>query len=171
MRFFLTAPQRARRLTRAHGAMWGVAVLVLLIDVLTKHSVRRFLSYERWDIAPGISFRLFENTRGPFGIAPVELAAVIGAGVLLLWIWLSFRMFDERRGWIPPIAVGLLLGGGLSNGLERVLAGRTTDIVWLGERTALNVADAAILSALVLLCIVTARGFMRPKRTGDWKSG
>lgn len=141
------------------------------MDVLTKNSVRHFFSGQGREIIPGVSLRLFENTRGPFGIAPVELAAVVGAGVLLLWIWFSFRMFDERQGWISPIAVGLLLGGGLSNGLERLLAGRTTDIVWFGELTALNVADAAILIALVLLCITTVRGVMRPIHTGESKSG
>ncbi len=154
-------------MTRAPLLLWGSALLVVSIDVLTKYSVRKFFPDAGYEIFSGLSLRLFENIRGPFGIASVGIAAFVGGVVLVLWVWFSLHTAQRQRGWTSTIGVGILLGGGLSNSLERVLAGRTTDILWVGDLTAINVADGAILVGLALLLTT----FLRPLVESDRPTG
>lgn len=125
---------------------WATAGAALFADTLTKILGRHALPAEGYVLFPGIILRVFDNTRGPFGLGPLWLTIVASVAILII-------MFRGRWRAMPqaPFPLALVVGGGFSNLVERLLFGRTTDLLVLGNVTALNVADAAILGGLVLL--------------------
>jgi signal peptidase II len=63
----------------------------------------------------------------------------------------------EQRSWI--VSLGFVVGGGLGNVGDRVfrdLDGRVVDFVDLHVWPVFNVADAAIVTGVVLMLIVTS---------------
>ena len=83
------------------------------------------------------------------------LAILVG---LLVWLWRSARM-----GRVEVIAIACILGGGLSNLLDRcVYHGRVFDFLNMGigqVRTGIfNVADVGIMVGVALLAVGGVRG-------------
>lgn len=124
---------------------------VFVFDVLTKILAQHVLPARGVILAPGLALRLFENTHGPFGVLPLWATVIVSVGVLLVWLRFVALRRNQPLDKVSALGLGLLIGGGGANILERIVFQRTTDMLWLGERTALNVADVAILTALVLL--------------------
>lgn len=120
-----------------------VALVVLALHSVVNATARHVLGISSVKLLPGISLRVVENSSGPFGLGPVWASLLAGAAVLGALV-----LFRSR---IPPLALGFILGGGIANLAERILTGKTTDILILADITALNIADAAILLGLALL--------------------
>ena len=55
---------------------------------------------------------------------------------------------------------GLLVGGGLANGLERLVSGAVTDFILVG-RVVVNLADVAVVIGIAILTIDYARENLR----------
>ncbi len=74
---------------------------------------------------------------------PVTVACTsVFLSVLLPWLF-----FAEKKAK-PGIAEGLIMGGALSNSLERVFKGRVTDYIPLGKYV-YNLADMAIYAGIL----------------------
>lgn len=131
------------------AAGWATAGAALFADTLTKILGRLALPAEGVALFPGVILRVFDNLRGPFGLGSLPLT-IVASTVVLVAVIRQFRVPGSRSS-VPAASVGLLLGGGVSNLVERLLFGRTTDLLIIGDVTALNVADAAILGGLALL--------------------
>lgn len=90
---------------------------------------------------PGIAFGVVL----PSAIQPVLIGLAFGALVLF------------RRLWLPcsfcRVGIGLLLGGGAANIVDRLRDGRVTDFIVLWPFPLFNVADALITLGAVLLII------------------
>ena len=96
----------------------------------------------------GVAFGLFA-TDGP-GVILLSGAALLG---VVLWVAHALR---TDSGAAPgPRALGLVLGGGLANLIDRVRDGRVTDFLDLGLGThrwpTFNLADVAIVTGVALL--------------------
>lgn len=128
---------------------------VIGLDVLTKLAARAVLNTNGVQLLPGIVLRVVENSRGPFGLGPLWLTLVASLIVLAV-VSGNHRVFHASRS-TPHLGLGLLLGGGVSNLAERALLSRTTDLVALGNLTALNIADVSILLGLAGLLFVPMR--------------
>lgn len=140
-----------------------VAAVVVAIDQLTKQLALDYLSDGPVDLIPGaVSFRLAFNSGGAFGLfqdAPVFflLASVSVIVVILVWAGRS-----KESGFEIPL--GLVLGGGMGNVIDRAfrgLDGQVVDFVDLHVWPVFNVADSAIVIGVILIAIA---GFF-PKRT------
>lgn len=132
------------------------AVVVLLVDQLSKAIVVR-------EIDPGTSVPVIDGVlrlvhTSNTGIAGGRLAdadvgvivAIAAAG--LGGLMLVARSLGPRRGlWLP---VGLVLGGGLGNLLDRFRSGAVTDFLVFGDSGPANLADQAILLGVVGMLIV-----------------
>jgi len=117
--------------------LYQILVGVILIDQVSKWLASREGVVS---LNTGVSFGWFQNLPIPLLIAVLGL--VLGGGV-----WLAKNHFKDQ-----PLALGLLIGGGLSNLLDRLLLGGVRD--WLaipGTRLYNNLADYAIGLAVVLL--------------------
>ena len=96
----------------------------------------------------GISYGWFQQ-EGPFG--QWALLAVKIIAVALLWIWLARS--DTR---LSAASLGLIVGGAVGNGIDRLLYGAVADFVFLHVETAtwdfhwyvFNLADVAIVAGV-----------------------
>jgi signal peptidase II len=96
----------------------------------------------------GISYGWFQQ-EGPFG--QWALLALKMVAVALLWIWLSRA--GSRLG---ALSLGLIIGGAIGNGIDRLAYGAVADFVLLHIETAswsfnwyvFNLADVAIVAGV-----------------------
>lgn len=148
-------PLREQRPSRASWIGVGaVAGLVAALDQLTKAVVRAQL--ELGEQRP---------TFGPFSIHHVRNSGILGghlqgiavplgaATAVLLAALVVFLARRARPGPTEIVALGLLLGGGLGNLVDRLRLGYVTDFVDRGNDRAFNLADASITLGLVTLAI------------------
>ena len=133
-------------------ALIQLAALAFLLDQFTKYLVREFLRlYE--SVPPDGFFRITHtfNTGSIFGIFQGQntvfiLVSFIGIAVLIL-------LSRSRR--FPPallrLSLGLQLGGAFGNLLDRIRLGHVTDWVDIGPWPVFNIADACIVTGLIIL--------------------
>jgi signal peptidase II len=99
----------------------------------------------------GISFGWFQND-GP--TAQVVLIAIKVVAVVVLAIWMA-----RSRTPIATVALGLIIGGAIGNGIDRLVYGAVVDFalfhVRIGENTfnwyVFNLADVAIVAGVAAL--------------------
>ena len=103
------------------------------------------------------------------GLPPLVRAALFGFAVPLGTIAATFFFLRSGalRGW-ARIALAMLAGGGLANGLDRLLhQGYVTDFVSVGVgvlRTGIfNVADVAVMAGVAVLLVVGSRASDEPE--------
>lgn len=141
--------------------MWlyltGLAVFVL--DQLSKVLVLKFLSPEEsLPLIPQVfHITLVRNTGIAFGLLKGNtpwLFGAIAASILILFL-VSFRLRQASKPTL--IAYGLILGGAVSNFLDRFVRGSIVD--WLDFRIwpVFNLADTAISIGAVLFVLVLWR--------------
>jgi signal peptidase II len=71
--------------------------------------------------------------------------ALLGCLLIVLYVlWIG------RQNWFVAIAVGLQVGGALSNLFDRVVFGVTSDFLAIANFLIVNVADLAIMTGAVL---------------------
>ena len=129
-----------------------LAVLVFFLDQFSKYLVREFLFlYESFPTDGFFRITYTFNTGSIFGIFQGQntafiLVSFIGVAVLLL----LYRSQRFPTGLLR-LSLGLQLGGAFGNLLDRVRLGHVTDWVDIGPWPVFNVADACIVTGLVLL--------------------
>jgi signal peptidase II len=143
---------------------YGVAALVVTIDMLTKRWAAIAFRDEPQVVIPGIlTFRFTENpgaafsmfrNAGPFlGLAAVVAVGFIGASLA------------RPRPSHEVVGFGMIIGGALGNLIDRIvrgegfLDGHVIDWVQLPNFPTFNVADSSISVAVAVLVI------------GSWRSG
>src|SRR5215475_1719793 len=97
----------------------------------------------------GISFSLLPDL-GPLG--QWALLAVKAVAVVLLWIWLA-----HAGSRLTALALGLIIGGAIGNGIDRVVHGSVMDFVlfhvtaetWTFNWYVFNLADVAIVAGVI----------------------
>ena len=134
-----------------------IAVLVVLIDQLSKAWITDLLRGGRsLRAVPGLlDLRLVHNTGAAFsllrGATPVlALLSLVVVIAVLIWLWRQQRL----PIW-QGLAVGLLLGGSLGNGLDRWRLGYVVDFLALVpiDFPIFNPADVAINLAVICFAV------------------
>ncbi len=156
--------QRSKLGTVTIGA---IAIAVLLVDQLTKRFVITHVYFDGqclpWcghkEIVPGwLRIAPEPNFHGAFGMLGSNTFLLIAMALIVLVIfWLSFREAAERSALVC-VAFGLILGGAVSNIIDRVHYGYVIDFIdfyrfpnlW---RFTFNVADSCITIGVILLLI------------------
>jgi signal peptidase II len=111
----------------------------------------------------GISYGWFQQ-EGPLG--QWALLVLKALAVALLWIWLA-----RSHARLSALALGLIIGGAVGNGIDRLAYGAVADFVLLHVETAagrfnwyvFNLADVAIVAGVVLLLYESVWGERAPK--------
>ena len=129
-----------------------LTALTFLFDQFTKFLVREFLAFQESFPDQGF-FRITHtfNTGSAFGLFqdqnfPLILASVAGITILVL-----IYRGQRRPTNLLRLSLGLQLGGAAGNLLDRLRMGHVTDFVDLGSWPIFNLADASIVSGLILL--------------------
>jgi signal peptidase II len=132
-----------------------VVLVVLLLDQLSKHLVRRSIGPgEERKVLPGLQLVNTRNHGVAFGFLPGDQAAVtIVIGVALLALLVYFALHVTRPLiWLPT---GMLIGGALGNILDRLRDGSVTDFIKLPLGwPPFNLADTSITLGVLLLLLV-----------------
>jgi signal peptidase II len=143
---------------RVYPALLTSAALVLAADQATKELALSTLEDGPVDVIEGVlTFRLTFNSGGAFGIGGgfpgLFLAATL---IVVVLIFVAVRHIDDRS-WIVPL--GMVLGGGLGNVVDRLFRneGRVIDFVDLHVWPVFNLADTAIVVAVGLMLLTSAR--------------
>ena len=111
----------------------------------------------------GISYGWFQQ-EGPFG--QWALLALKVVAVALLWLWLA-----KASSRLSAIALGLIIGGAIGNGIDRLVYGAVADFALLYLQTAtwrfnwyvFNLADVAIVAGVIGLLYESLVGDSAPK--------
>lgn len=145
------APTRAvRRVWAAVAAFWVVldqATKSLAVETLADHTVR--LSW--------LDLRLVRNPGGAFGLPGLPGLFVVVTVVVLVLVVRALPRTDRPS---MAIAYGLLTGGALGNGLDRVLrapgfpSGHVVDFVDLRWWPVFNIADIGIVTGAALVAVL-----------------
>jgi signal peptidase II len=166
----LTPFSVAERSLAAGPLQWlglaAVAVAAILADQLTKHIVAGQLSLgEELRVLGPLSIRHVQNTGIAFGLfAGATSLVVVLTAVAVIWMLVYFARSGARHP-VLPVALGLVIGGSVSNLVDRVRLGHVTDFLSIRWWPAFNLADsfivvgvALLLGALVLSDRTAARG-------------
>ena len=136
------------------------ALFVVGVDQLTKHLVVSNLSGGKViTVIDGVlTFHLTLNPGGAFGIGRGLPGFFLTASiaVVALVVVLARRVDDPR--WLVPL--GLVLGGGVGNLIDRVLrdtGGRVVDFIDLHVWPVFNVADMAVVIGVGIILILSFR--------------
>ena len=156
-----TTPSTATRLPLAVLALAG---LVLLADQATKWlAVEQLTGRGRVDLLGELfGLRLTRNAGAAFSTATgaTWILTAIAIVVVVVIVRMSRRL--GSRGW--TVALGLLLGGALGNLGDRLFRspgffrGHVVDFLELPHWPIFNVADSCIVSAAVLIALLSLRG-------------
>ncbi len=148
----------------------SIAVAAGGADQLTKQVVARTLVLgEEVDIAGPFSIHHVHNSGIAFGLFSSATSIVIGLTALaVLWMLVFFARSGARHP-VLPVALGFVLGGSVSNLVDRVRLGHVTDFLDLRFWPAFNLADVFIVVGVATLFGALAgadRAKHRPRRVG-----
>jgi len=158
------AGRARRRPARFALLMLGCALVAYVADQLTKWWVVTTMTEGQVTpvLPPLLSWRFFRNPGAAFSIGTdytwvFTIIMVIVSTAILLQVTKV-----ASRGW--SVALGLVLGGALGNLTDRLLRepsfgqGHVVDFIALPNFAIFNIADSAVVSGVVLICILTLRG-------------
>jgi signal peptidase II len=150
-----------------------VAAVVVALDAITKAAADHFLAHRGVvHVAGLLDLELYRNHAGPRNtfrghpmlVALIAIAAVVAIAVAATHV----------RSRSSAIAVGLLLGGGAGNVLDRLIHApgplRGGVIDWLRpawSSGSMNLADLSITAAVLVAVITAARSWTRPRHGSD----
>jgi signal peptidase II len=171
----LTPVSVAERSLAAGPWQWAglvaVALAAVLADQVTKHIVTSTLSLDESEHVVGpLSIHHVENSGIAFGLFSSATAVVtVVTAVAVLWMIVYFARSGSRHP-VLPAALGLLIGGSLSNLVDRIRLHHVTDFIDLRWWPAFNLADSFIVVGVVILLgamLVADRAPRPPRRTLD----
>ncbi len=133
----------------------------LLVDWASKAAILKRLHYEgdSLTLIPGVfNFTLGYNTGAIFGsfqgLSPAMRSVLFGVAGVVALIYFGRAFLAAATPRLERIALGLILGGALGNGLDRVRHGHVVDFIDVVIRGwhywTFNVADSFIVCGGVL---------------------
>ena len=149
-------------------ALAAVALAALGADQLTKSIVtsRLDLNDEVHVVGP-FSIHHVTNSGIAFGLfASATSIVILLTGLAVAWMLYFFARSGSRHP-VLPVALGLVIGGSVSNLLDRVRLGHVTDFLDFRYWPAFNLADSFIVigvAALLLALVASDREAGRPAR-------
>jgi signal peptidase II len=163
---------------RRLGATWSqwaslatVALSALGADQLTKAIVTSRLDlYDEVHVVGPFSIHHVTNSGIAFGLfASATSIVILLTSLAVAWMLYFFARSGSRHP-ILPVALGLVMGGSVSNLVDRVRLGHVTDFLDLRYWPAFNLADTFIVvgvAALLLALVVSDRNAAKPQRVRE----
>jgi signal peptidase II len=129
-----------------------VAVAAVAADQITKHVVASSIALDSAVKVVGpFSIRHVQNSGIAFGLfSSATVIVIVLTTVAVAWMLVFFARSGARHPALP-VALGLLIGGSVSNLVDRVRLGYVTDFLDLRWWPAFNLADASIVVGVTVL--------------------
>lgn len=143
---------------RAGSLQWAglvaVAIAAIVADQVTKRAIEHRLALEESHrVLPFLSITHVRNNGIAFGIFPGKLAVVsVLTAAAVVWMLVHFARSGSRHV-LFPVALGLLVGGSISNLADRIRDGHVTDFIHISHWPTFNLADSFIVIGVVLLAL------------------
>ena len=147
---------------KQRSVLFGMTAVILVLDQLSKYFIETYLPlYDSWAPIPafypfvrilhttntGAAFGLFQAGGGFFSV----MAVIVAFGII-------YANHTLPNGYISlRVALGFALGGALGNLVDRIRLGHVTDFISVGSWPVFNLADAAIVTGVILLAWFTMR--------------
>jgi len=151
-------------------ALGAVAGAAFGADQLTKQIVSSALPLgDETQVLGPFSIHHVQNSGIAFGLfASATSAVIVLTGIAVVWM-LAFFARSAQRHPILPVALGFVLGGSVSNLVDRIRLGHVTDFLDLRYWPAFNLADSFIVVGVAILFVaLVAADRPRPRpRLGD----
>jgi signal peptidase II len=146
-------------------ALAAIALAAVAADQLTKHIVIGQLQLDEGVHVVGpFWIRHVQNSGIAFGLFADAIAGVIIlTGIAITWMLWFFARSGARHP-ILPVALGLVIGGSVSNLVDRVRLGYVTDFLDLKWWPAFNLADTFIVVGVLVLIGTLALAERTPRR-------
>jgi len=145
-------------------ALAVVAVAAVAADQITKEVVRSELALGgSVHVAGPFAIHHVRNTGIAFGLFPGAASPVtILTGIALIWMLVYFARSGARHP-VLPVALGFLVGGSMSNLVDRVRQGYVTDFLDPDYWPAFNLGDTFITVGVLILLVIFVAGERRPR--------
>jgi signal peptidase II len=151
----------------------AIAAVVFTVDLATKLWVLDGLALEATGpiaVTPWLEFVLVWNRGVSYGLFQQDsetgrwiLVAVTVVATIALAAWMA-----RTTSRLSAVALGLVVGGAVGNGVDRVVYGAVVDFVHFHVADfswyVFNVADAAIVAGAALIVLEALRGDRSAKR-------
>lgn len=147
-----------RRPGRRSLLILTIAAAVVAVDQATKTWALNALADGPRHVLGTLQLNLSFNPGAAFGVGK-GLGPWILVGGILVMLYLA-RYSRHMTGWVPTLAIGLVLGGAAGNLVDRLFRGHggaVVDFIDLQWWPIFNVADMAISIGAVLLIISASR--------------
>ena len=133
-------------------ALGAVALAAIASDQVTKHVVSSTLALgEKSDEIGPFAIHHVQNSGIAFGFFASATPIVIFLTALAVGWMLLFFSRSGRRHPVLPAALGLVIGGSVSNLVDRVRFGHVTDFLDFRYWPAFNLADTFIVVGVAIL--------------------
>jgi len=153
------------------SSLFAVALAAIGADQLTKAVVTsRIALYDEVHVAGPFTIHHVQNSGIAFGLFASATSVVILLTTFAVAWMLYFFARSGARHPVLPIALGLVIGGSVSNLVDRVRLGHVTDFLDFKFWPAFNLADSFIVvgvGILLLTLVATDRRPPRPQRVRE----
>ena len=147
-------------------ALAAIALAAVAADQLTKHLVTSQLALDDGVHVLGpLWIRHVQNSGIAFGLFSQATAVVIVLTAIAVAWMLAFFARGGARHPVLPVALGLVIGGSVSNLLDRVRLGYVTDFLDLRYWPAFNLADSFIVIGVGILLTALLAAEREPRRS------
>jgi len=143
---------------RAGSLQWAglvaVSIAAVVADQVTKRAIEHRLALdEAHHVLPGLTITHVRNSGIAFGIFPGRLMVVsVLTAAAVVWMLVHFARSGSRHA-LFPVALGLLVGGSVSNLADRIREGHVTDFIHITHWPTFNLADSFIVIGVALLAL------------------
>ena len=142
------------------GTFFGAAVVVAILDQLTKQWALSALADGPTDLVGSLRLNLVFNDRAAFSLGFGSTTAIALTGCTLVAVLVVMGVRAEQRLW--ALGLGIILGGALGNLTDRAfragegfLGGRVVDMVDLQWWPVFNLADVALWVGIGVLLLAS----------------
>jgi signal peptidase II len=147
---------------RIYAVMLSTAAIVAALDHVTKWLISSRLANgeQIWPNAI-VSIDHVENSGAAFSVLP-QLHWLYLAVALVVSAYIVFAGWRYGTTWYRQVLIGMILGGALSNGVDRLVQGYVVDFIDVHWWPVFNVADSCIVVAIVMLLVLSFLPAQKP---------
>ncbi|MBI2759337.1 MAG: signal peptidase II [Chloroflexi bacterium] len=136
----------------------GLAGVVIALDQWTKWWVRANIPFQQswlpdflsW-LGPYARIVHWSNSGAAFGSFQNGNSVFAVLAIIVIGAIIYYYPRVEASDWTLRLAMGLQLGGAAGNLIDRLMAGKVTDFISIGNFAVFNLADSAISVGVVVL--------------------
>lgn len=126
-----------------------IALVIVLLDQLTKQLVLRVLALPVWLIPDDIGLQLSFNKGVAFSF-PLEGMCAIIVSLIIIFGLLVYYFHSLKPAPRVDIVFGLIIGGAVGNLIDRFAYGSVVDFIRIYSYPSFNLADVAITLGFLL---------------------